>query len=152
MNIINKHLNKSPLIIIFFVYNIVFCQDINYDRIILPNNAENINLKERLVQLAWQNNPINKIQNNNVNIAKRNIKLERYGWLGNIRITANINEFVINPARDEFNRAQFFPLYNIGASIPLNIFLSNPQEIISAKLLHENEKYSLNQLKLETRS
>ena len=140
--------------IIVFIISISnsFAQDINYDQIILPENAIDISIEERLVQLAWKNNPINNIQQSNIEYARRNIKLAEASWLDNIRITGNINEFVINPSSDEFNRAQFFPLYNVSASIPLGIFISNPQRVKLSRIQHDIEQQNLNQQKLQIRA
>ena len=150
-----KHLIKFLIIVIILSLasiKVLKAQDVNYNSIIVPVNAQNLTIEEKLVQIAWKNNPINKISDNNLEIAKRNISLSQVSWLENIRITANVNEFVINPASDIGNRAQFFPLYNFSATVSLGEFISNPQETKLAKIEYDNFKQNINQQKLYVRA
>ena len=80
-------------------------------------------IKARLVKLAV-NNPQAAINNANIEIAHLNRKKASSSWLSSISIGGNVNEFVINnsPA------ANFFPKYNIGLSIPFDIFSKTSNE------------------------
>lgn len=80
-------------------------------------------IKARLVKLAL-NNPQAAINSANIEIARLNRKIASSSWLGLISAGGNVNEFVINnsPA------ANFFPKYNIGVSIPFNIFSKTGNE------------------------
>jgi outer membrane protein TolC len=49
--------------------------------------------------------------------------------LENIRISGNVNEFTLNKQADTYGRADFFPLYNVGASISLGAFITIPYNI-----------------------
>lgn len=143
---------KIILFILIFLPHLVFGQNIDFNTIILPEGIENITIEEKLVQLAWKNNPISHVSNNNLQIAKHNINLAGASWINNIRLTGNVNEFVIDPGSDQFNRAQFFPLYNISASFALGDFISNPQNVKIAKLEYQNELENINQQKLLIRA
>lgn len=127
-------------------------QEIDYDLVILPENATDLTIEEELVRLAWKNNPIKSLSQNSIEAARRGVNLAEASWLENIRVTGNVNEFVINPSRDVADRAQFFPLYNVSASIPLGIFFTNPQYIKLSKIEYQNQLINLNQQKLLLRS
>lgn len=129
-----------------------FAQEIDYNYIIPPASLEELTIEEKLVKLAWNNNPVSSINENNIEIAKHNLNIVNVSWLENIRVTGNVNEFVINPGSDLFNRAQFFPLYNISASINLDEFVTNPQRSKIAKLEYQNELETNNQQKLFIRA
>ena len=149
---INKIKTISTIFIIILSFKSSFSQNIDYNYIIIPEGAQDLTVEERLVQLAWKNNPVSNINNNNIQIAKHNLTLAQTSWLDNIVITGNVNEFVISPESDEFNRAQFFPLYNIGARISLGELIINPQKAKIARVEYENEMERLNQQKLFIRA
>lgn len=107
----------------------LFAQNVDYNKIILPESSQSSEFEERLVQLAWRNHPDNEAIRHEVNIANYNVKQSNTAWLDNIRITGNLNEFTINPASDPFGRAAFFPLYNISATITLGTFFNIPYTI-----------------------
>ena len=51
-----------PFLTILFILPLaVFAQRVDYNKIILPVGATDISFEERLVQLAWQNNPASHI-------------------------------------------------------------------------------------------
>jgi len=93
-----------------------------------PNSAYRLNsdtgrmsnVRERLVQLALQN-PLYEIADHNVTIAEYNIRLAKTSWLGAIIIAGNLNEFSIDPKASGGNSV-YYPRYNFGVSIPLDIF------------------------------
>jgi len=78
------------------------------------------NVRERLVQLALQN-PIYEISDHNVTIAEYNIRLAKTSWLSAIVVAGNLNEFSIDP-KAAGNNSYFYPRYNFGVMIPLDIF------------------------------
>jgi outer membrane protein TolC len=116
-------------------------QNIDYNKIILPESSQS-ELEEKLVQLAWKNHPSNEVLRREVNIAQYNVKQSNASWLENIRISGNANEFTLNKQADTFGRADFFPLYNIGASITLGTFFTIPYNIKKNRealvISHEN--------------
>lgn len=90
------------------------------------NNPEISNedaIRNHLIELALQN-PSIKIDDANIEIAKLNRKKAGASWLGSLALGGNINEFVIKNSE----AASFFPKYNMGISIPFDIFSSTKNE------------------------
>jgi outer membrane protein TolC len=106
----------------------LFAQNVDYNRIILPQNSENIEFSEKLVQLAWNNHPDNITQKEQVEISQIDLKISRRSGLTNLRFGANLNEFNIDPSSDLGNRSLFFPRYNFSLSVPLGDLFLNPLE------------------------
>jgi len=148
-------LSLGVFVIPFLFTTALIAQKVDYNTIILPDNATNVSVEERLVRLAWQNNPENAILNNNIEIAERQVKLNSASWLNDIRISGNLNETVLNDLndnQDNGNINQFYPMYNVSASIPLGIFVTNPQRVKMAQLNYANQQQQVNQQKLRIRA
>ncbi|HLX93372.1 MAG TPA: TolC family protein [Puia sp.] len=77
-------------------------------------------VRERLVQLALQN-PLYEIADHHVTIAEYNIRLAKTSWLAQIIVAGNLNEFSIDP-KAAGTASVYYPRYNFGISIPLDIF------------------------------
>ena len=114
-------------------------QAIDYNTIILPSNIKNISVEEKLVQLAWENNPNNKIEYNNLIIAQKSISITHADWLDIFRITGNLNEYNIDPSAVD-GRNNFYPRYNFGATINLGMLISTPAKTSIAKLEYQIRK------------
>ena len=119
---------KKIVIILTLLPTIIFAQKVDYNDIILPQSAVDVGFPEKLIQLAWQNNPANEILNREREIAEHDVKLSKFSWLENMRIQGNVNEFIINPSSDVGNRAQFFPKYNVSGFVNLGTFFLIPTE------------------------
>lgn len=130
----------------------LFGQNVDYNKIILPYNTESPEFAEKLVQLAWRNHPTNEIYRREVNIADYEVKQSNVQWLENIRVTGNINEFVLNPERDIAGRAAFFPRYNVSASISLGQFFNIPYNTRKAKETLMIRQANVNAQKLAIRN
>lgn len=121
------------LTLIFFVFPLAtFAQKIDYNKIILPDDAKDIQFVEKLVRLAWANNPINEMLKHEVAAAEYNEKIMKRGFINQITATGNLNEFNINPP----NTTQFpifFPRYNFGATLNLGNFFLDPLKSKKAK-------------------
>lgn len=139
-------------LIIFLSFEVTFSQTIDYNTIILPSNAKNVGIEEKLVQLAWNNNPDNKIELNNLVIAEKTVQLNYVDWLDIFSLSGNLNEFTINPESTPINRNYFFPRYNFRASINLGMFLGIPTRTKIAKLQVSNQEERINAKKLQVRS
>lgn len=74
-------------------------------------------VKEHLVKIALRN-PAFVVEDANIRIAELNRKKAGASWLGSISLGGNVNEFVISNPKT----ASFFPKYNAGVTIPLDIF------------------------------
>ncbi len=78
---------------------------------------ENI-LKEKMVKLAIKNNPEMRMADANIEIAEIARNKAKSTLLSSVSLGGNANEFVINNSE----AASFFPKYNIGMVIPLDLF------------------------------
>ncbi len=106
-----------------------FAQDVDYNAIILPANAQNMSFEEKLVQLAWRNDPNNQMIIKQASASNVDIKIATWNWLNYIEVRSNINEFVLDPSQDILNRAQFYPKYNISIGVPLGSLGINGLEV-----------------------
>jgi len=119
--------NKLLLFLVLFPL-LANSQNVDYNNIILPDGASEISFAEKLVRLAWKNNPANRILERQKNISEYEIKQARWSWLDEFRIQGNVNEFVLNENADVGGRADFFPLYNLSAQVRLGFFVDIPLE------------------------
>jgi outer membrane protein TolC len=110
-----------------------FAQNVDYNKIILPDYTKSVDFGEKLVQIAWKNHPSNEAIRRTVNIATTDVRQSTTAWLDIVRATGNLNEFTINPEADLRNRAAYWPKYNISASISLGQFFSIPYNTKRAK-------------------
>ncbi len=85
--------------ITFIVFAIIisraFAQQVDYNKIILPDEAANISFEEKLVQLAWKNNPASAIVQGEAKVAQYEAKAAGGKWLGLFGAQGNLNEFTI---------------------------------------------------------
>lgn len=126
-----------------------YAQKVDYNKVILPRASEQISFEERLVQLAWQNNPQSEILRKNIAISDYKVNRAEWDWLSRVVISGNVNEFTIDQDNE---RAQFFPRYNFALNLPLGVFAKQPinTKIARQELWVEQEK--LNQHKLSIRA
>lgn len=132
-------------------------QKVDYNKIILPRDASNISIAERLVQIAWDNNPAHRVLDYELQTAELRKKKVGLVWLENIGVNGNLNEFNIK----SFNRGsnstqegnQFFPRYNVYARLPLSIFFEVPQnkKIAIHEIQIAKEKQNLGKLEIRAR-
>jgi outer membrane protein TolC len=123
---------KKYLIALLCLPNLLWAQSIDYNTIILPAGAKEISFSEKLVQLAWGNNPENQVLRHQVNIAEYGEKVAKRNFLTQISATGNINEFNLDPPKTN-NQPIFFPRYNFGATISLGNFFIDPVKVKRAK-------------------
>jgi outer membrane protein TolC len=142
----------KKIVFLILIASPVFAQNVDYNKIILPESSQSTDFEERLVQLAWRNHPSNEAVRSEVDIAAYNVKQSNVSWIDNIRITGNLNEFTINKAADPFGRAAFFPKYNIGASISLGTFFNVPYNIKKSREMLVISKANVNAQKLAVRN
>jgi outer membrane protein TolC len=104
--------------------------------IILQNPPAITDIREKLVQLALQN-PNYEIADRRVAIAEYQVKKAKGSWLNPIILQGNINEFSIEHQKttNGINPASFYPKYNIGANIPLDVFSAKKNDV---KIAREN--------------
>jgi outer membrane protein TolC len=104
----------------------LFGQNVDYNKIILPDYTKSPEFGEKLVQIAWRNHPTNEVYRREVNVAQAAVKQSASAWLDIVSFTGNLNEFTINPESDVRGRGDFYPRYNVAARISLGQLLSIP--------------------------
>lgn len=127
-------------------------QNVDYNKVILPESSQSSSFEERLVQLAWRNYPGNEALRRQVNIAAYDVKQSNASWLENIRVTGNLNEFTIDKTNDPLGRAAFYPKYNISATISLGTFFTTPYTIKKSKEALVISQANVNAQKLTVRN
>lgn len=142
---------RSIILLCLITVSELSAQNVDYNKIIYPSQLTGLPIEEKLVRLAWKNYPANMIAQHEVNSAKQQIGVAGSSWLSLIGVSANLNEFNINPASNP-NQNNFYPRYNIGASIPLGVFIEIPKQVKIAKEGYEISKQKLNQQKLFIRA
>ena len=127
-------------------------QKVDYNKIIIPENIRAISFEEKLIQLAWSNNPTNDIAMQNIEMLAKEKKVARWSWLNDIYGVVNLNEFTINPGSIPDGRSNFFPRYNFGVRLSLGTFALTPLEtkIANDKLIMGG--YEINERKLLMRN
>lgn len=132
----------------------LLAQDVDYNKIILPESTRPSAFEERLVQLAWNNHPSNEALRREVNVAAYEVRLSNASWLENIRISGNLNQFNIDKRADALSdyRSAFYPLYNFGATITLGMFFTIPYNIKKNRELLMIAAENVNSQKLAVRN
>ena len=145
-------MKKAFLILFLAISGVSFGQEVDYNTIILPPGAADISFSEKLVRLAWQNNPANRIVETQQQISDIETDLARWSWLDNFRITGNINEFTLNPEADVLGRGAFYPKYNVSGTVNLGYFVNIPLEVKKKKAEYTLAGYSIDQQKIQIRA
>ena len=130
----------------------VFAQDVDYNAIILPANAQNVSFEEKLVQLAWRNDPNNQMIIKQASSANIDIKIATWNWLNYIEVRSNVNEFVLDPGSDPLGRAAFYPKYNISIGVPLGSIGINGMEVKKRRIASSIAEDRIKAQKLAVRS
>jgi outer membrane protein TolC len=145
--------------IIFFllISSPIFGQNVDYNKIILPDNAHSTEFAEKLVQLAWKNHPANDVLRREVTVAGIEVKKSAASWLDIVHVQGNVNEFTLNPNADfvtnnGFERSAFYPKYNIRGDISLAMFFTIPYETKQNRERLAIAQSNVNVRKLEVRN
>lgn len=96
------------------------------------DTTKKMDIREKLVQLAIQN-PNYEVVDRRVEVADLELSRTKSKILGQIVVAGNVNEFTINPPKDGYTT--LYPRYNIGATIPLDLFITRSKDI---KIAREN--------------
>ena len=94
-----------------------------------------VDIRERLVQLAMQN-PTYEMADHAANAAEYQVRMAKGNWLSIIQASGNINEFTINQIFETGNAATqniYFPKYNLGLTIPMDLFSRQKNTVKIAK-------------------
>ncbi len=129
-----------------------WAQNVDYNKIILPDYTKSPEFAEKLVQLAWKNNPTNEVLRREVNVATYTSRSSPAQWLDVVNVMGNINQFTLNPQSDFYGRAAFYPKYNIRFTLSLGQFLSIPMNTKINKERVLQAQANVNAQKLAIRS
>jgi len=67
-------------------------QTVDFDSLIMPISQPSPEFQEYLVQLAWANNPSNRVLDHNIRIAEEDITIAKWDWTNDMGVTFNLNE------------------------------------------------------------
>lgn len=135
----------AAFIILFYLP--LKAQYTHYNEIIPADTSKNV--LERLIFLSWHNNPDNEQKFHNSESFRYGRKKQSWEWLNQISVQGNLNEFSISGGG---GTSLYFPRYNIGASIPLGIFLTSPAATKQAKALYQESLDRINSQKMDIRN
>lgn len=135
------------MVVLLVLNNLAIAQKVDYNAIILPKTATDIEFTEKLVQLAWQNSPTTEILNRQVSISNYKVKQARRDWLDHVRFTGNLTEFNFKEFGGENNlQAAYFPKYNVSASFSLgDLFNDN----LKTKIYREEMQVAIQNINRE---
>ncbi len=131
-------------------------QNVDYNKIILPEGAVVLDLEEKLVQLAWRNNPQTKMAAAAVTDARETAMAIRSTWSNTVGVTGNMNEFNVKSLTGNTGTtgigAAFFPRYNFYVNLPLSLLVQTPHLRKAAQARTASAEHEVNLLKLEIRN
>lgn len=130
----------------------VLAQDVDYNAIILPTNAVNTSFEEKLVQLAWRNDPNNTMIVKEASIAQYNLKQAQWNWLDYFSAQGNLNEFTINPGSDTNDRSAFYPRYNFSVRISFGTLATNALEVKKRRVQASINEDAIKARKIQVRA
>jgi outer membrane protein TolC len=128
-------------------------QNVDYNKIILPDYVKDVDFGEKLVQIAWRNNPTNDVAKRQVTIAKLDKKRFSADWLNFVNFQSNLNPSTIDRAvNGNTGNGNFYPIWNIRLSLNLGAFFTIPYDTKKAKQMIAVAEDDLNSQKLELRA
>lgn len=145
-------MKKLIILSLLILPQLVWAQNVDYNAVILPDNVTDISFAEKLVRLAWNNNPANQILQHEYNVSDIEIRQARWRWLDDFRVQGNLNEFVLDESADVAGRSAFFPKYNVTGQIRLSYFVDIPLEVKKQKQEAMIARSSLDLQKLAIRA
>ncbi len=126
-------------------------QRTNFDKVVIPLERLTRDYKEKLVQLAWANNPDNKVLEHEVKIAEIDKKAAKTIWLESVQASFNLNEGNFR-SEDQAGGNLFFPKYNFSASLSLGALFKTSSETKRAEQQLDIAHHRVNQRKLLIRA
>ncbi len=138
---------------LFCCCTVLLAQELNVDTLILPISKPSPEFREYLVQLAWINNPSNKVYDYNVNIAKEEIDIAKKSIANDIAFSFNLNENNI-PGQESTAGVNIntFPRYNFQLTLNLGRIVTLKNEVQKALENLKIEEANLDQRKIEIRA
>ena len=130
-------------------------QEVNFDNVVAPPDMRPRDFEAYLVQLAWLNQPGNRILELDKQIAEKEVQIQSKKWTNNVLAGFNLNEvsyynIVNRRALAEAGNNTFvaFPLYSFSATVSLGDFINNPKKTDIAELQVLQADAALDQQKL----
>jgi len=128
-------------------------QNIDYAKIIPSDSVAQKDIAEKLVQLAWKNNPDNKQVIDASQGANYDWKVSKLTFLNALVFSGNLNEFNINPPpTTNGTTSNLYPLYNISLTIPLGLYPVNHLTSKSYQKKYDVSVDKVNSQKLDIRN
>lgn len=132
-------------------FTYIHAQRTNFDRIVIPPEQISRDYKENLVQLAWVNNPDNKVLQHEVSIAEIEQNAAKWTWAESLQASFNLNEGNFKKETEEGGNL-FFPRYNFSASLSIgSLVRSSKEKKLTAQKL-DIAHHRVNQRKLLIRA
>lgn len=127
-----------------------YAQRTNFDDLIPDLTYRSRDYQELLVQLAWLNNPSNKIKQSELKIAQIEKKAVKWDWADDMVLSFNFNEGNVSDFAPENS---FFPRYNLSLSFSLgkmirihpNIKIKTQKVMIAEETLNQQKLYVKNE-------
>lgn len=119
-------------------------QNVDYNRVIPPANAENLTYVDKLVQVAWRNWPLNRVAHLKVDQANEQVKQARIGWLTNLNVQV---QYFGQSLTNDPNTLTYVPRLGFGFALNIGNALQTPSRIREAKaqrsIREEEERYQM---------
>ncbi|HEY0656328.1 MAG TPA: TolC family protein [Chryseosolibacter sp.] len=144
-------------IILFLIISVpAFAQNVDYNKIILPEYTKSPDFAEKLVQLAWKNHPGNEMLRREATAAEQAVKISGAQWLDIFSVRGNLNEFTLNQTMSNndiyYGRSTMYPRYNFGATLSLGQLISIPANTKISKERAKIAQANVNNQKLIVRN
>lgn len=125
-------LTFKALILGFFIFLghvSSFAQEVDFNKVVVPEGQRPTTFEDYLVQLAWLNTPKTEKINLEKSQEQQEVSLKRSEWMDDVNFTFNINEVslgnVLDPQPDNL---VLIPLYQFSTSVSLGSFTNIKKE------------------------
>jgi len=125
------------LVAMFSVSLVSAQQPIDFNKVVVPPENRARTFEDYIVQLAWMNNPANKVFDQEISIAKEEVSIQKWKWTDDLDAIFNYNEShyiqdfrpeVIGTGENPNTLFTVYPRFNFGARIKLGTIINNPKE------------------------
>ncbi len=144
-----KKVNILISLLVSINFTIYGQSTVDYDKIIPPDEARHLTMPEKLVQIAWKNQPSVEILNSQREISQQDRKKAKNAWFDYLNLGFNANEYTlglrknsgpVDPITGKVSSGnQFYPIFNASLNLKLSSFAYIPAE---KKKAAENIKIS----------
>lgn len=121
----------SFIIFISINLNASFAQ-VNFDKVIPPENTRPASFEDYLVQQAWTNSQEKEKNKTEIEIAKKEVEIARKDWMDQVQVGFNLNEVslgnVIESREEKTDNIVIYPLYTFNATVSLGTLYNNKKK------------------------